>query len=85
MNYDPGALKSRLVGLDFELMNTAFPTFSDLRVRQLVQTAGVNIRLTDDLVLNTMLVFNDYNDEQPYLYDATGKYLTFAAGVNWVF
>jgi hypothetical protein len=83
--YDPGALAPLLVGLDYPLMAQSFPDLSDLDVGRFVQTAGVNLRLANAVVLTSTLEFNRYDDSAPWLFDASGRYVTFTTGLNWVF
>jgi hypothetical protein len=71
--------------LDFTLMSSSFAGFSNLDVRSFTQTVGVNVRLTSNVVLNSSLSISDLKDQQPYLYDTTGKRIGFVAGVNWIF
>ena len=72
-------------GLDFTMMSASFAGFSNLDYRSLTQTVGINYRVTGHVVVNTALSISDLNDQQPYLYDTTGKRVGFVAGVNWVF
>lgn len=72
-------------GLDFALMSASFAGFSDLEYQSLTQTVGMNVRVSGNVIVNTMLSFSNLEDRQPYLYDTTGKRVSFAAGVNWIF
>lgn len=72
-------------GLDFPLMSSSFAGFSDLDFRSFMQTVGVNVRMTDNVMLTTTLSVSDLNDTGAYLYDATGKRVGFAVGVNYIF
>lgn len=83
--YDAGALTSALFGLDFPLQSSSMSGFSNLKLNRVSQAVGFNYRMTKDLVLNTMLVYEDYDDREPWLYDATGRYVNVYAGVSWVF
>jgi hypothetical protein len=87
VNFDPSTLPvpGNPTGLDFGLMNQSMSAFSALKVRHLIQTAGVNYRLTDKVLFNSQVGYNDYKDSTAYLFDATGRYLTFHAGLSWVF
>jgi hypothetical protein len=78
-------LPSQHAGLDFALMSSSFAGFSDLNFRSFSQTVGVNFSVTGNVTLNTALSISDLKDDQPYLYDTTGKRVSFLAGVNWVF
>jgi hypothetical protein len=71
--------------LDFPLMSSSFAGFSDLDYRTIVQTFGVNVRATNNVMINTMLSLGDLNDSQPYLYDTTGSRVGFYAGLSWIF
>ncbi|MEW5984530.1 MAG: hypothetical protein AB1806_19435 [Acidobacteriota bacterium] len=72
-------------GLDFALMSSSFAGFSDLDVTTFMQTFGVNVRMSNSVVLNTTLSISDLKDNGAYLYDATGKRVGFAVGLNWIF
>lgn len=85
LDYDPGALKPLLGGLDYELMSTTYSGFSNLKVRQAVQSIGANYRLSQALVLQGSLDLNRYDDRDPYLFGTSGRYVTFSAGLNWMF
>jgi hypothetical protein len=83
--YDAGALTGALFGLDYALHSSAMSGFSNLKIRELTQTFGLNYRMTNNLVLNTMVAFADYDDEEPWLYDSTGRYFNAFAGVSYIF
>lgn len=85
MNYDPNVLGVSLVGLDFNLMNESFAGFSDLRLRQLVHSAGLTYRLSQNLLVNGAIEYHDYRDDQPYVFDTTGRRVFTYAGVSWIF
>lgn len=71
--------------LDFPLMSASFAGFSNLDYRSVTQTVGLNVRVTGNVMLNTMFSISDLKDSQPFLYDTTGKRVGFSAGVNWLF
>lgn len=71
--------------LDFSLMSSSFAGFSDLDYRTIMQTVGVNVRASNNVMVNSTLSFGDLNDAQPYLYDTTGRRVGFYVGVNWIF
>ena len=71
--------------LDFSLMSSSFAPFSDLDYRTIVQTVGVNVRATNNVMINTALSIGDLNDVKPYLYDTTGSRVGFYAGLSWIF
>lgn len=85
LDYDPGALAPVLGGLDYGLMSATYSGFSNLNVRQAVQGFGANYRLSQALVLQGSLDLNRYDDRDPYLFDTTGRSVTFSAGLNWLF
>ena len=84
LDYDAAALAGPTPGLDWDLMSQNFGAYSGLHVKYLSQVLGVNVRVTDNLVLNTALEYHDYKDEQPYLFDATGRRVTSFAGLTWL-
>ncbi len=83
--YDAGALTSTLVGLDYALQSQSFSGFSDLDMNRFDQVFGFNYRLTNELMLTAFGDYANYDDNEPWLYDATGKFFNFYAGVNWIF
>ena len=83
--FDPTILPAQPTGLDFIMQSNTMSGFSALEARHVVQTVGLNYRLTDNLVLNSAFLYNDLGDSLPYLFDATGRHVSFMAGVNWVF
>jgi hypothetical protein len=66
-------------------MSDSFSGFSDLDVREIVQSVGFNYRVTDSVVWNSVFEYHDYRDDQPYLYDTTGRRLTYFTGLSWIF
>ncbi len=84
LNYDPTLLSRPIAGLDFVLMSESFSDFSDLRQRYATGLAGANVKVTPNLVFNGTIEYRDYQDEQPYLFDTTGKRWTGVAGITWV-
>ena len=83
--YDAGALTGPLFGLDYPLHSASMSGFSNLDIRRFSQTVGANVRVTNNLVVNGMLVYDDYNDYEPWLYDSEGSYLNVYAGISWIF
>lgn len=71
--------------LDFALMSSTFAGFSDLDYRNVTQTLGANVRLSNNVLLTGTFYVGDLNDATAYLYDATGRRVGFAANVNYVF
>lgn len=84
LNYNTSLLPAPIAGLDFTLMSQSFSGFSDLRQRYATGLAGANVRITPNLVFNGTLEYRDYRDEQPYLFDTTGKRWTGVAGITWM-
>jgi hypothetical protein len=84
-DYSAGPLAALMPGLDFEVQSRTFAGFSDLDVRRIGQTVGFTWRLSDNLAVTTLADYSRYDDREPWLYDATGRYLNVFAGVNWIF
>lgn len=83
--YDAGNLTAPLFGLDYPLQSSSMAGFSNLRIRRISQSVGINHRLTDHLVLNGMLAYEHYDDREPWLYDSTGRFVNVFAGIGWIF
>lgn len=83
INLDSSNLVQQPLGMDYELFSDAVAGYSDLDVNQLSLVFGANYRLADGWVLNGMGGYNDYGDEDPYLFDTTGRrfYLQFGAAL----
>lgn len=84
-DYSAGSLTGVLFGLDYPLHAASMSGFSNLKISRVTQTFGVNYRLSHQLVLNTMLAYDNNQDDEPWLYDSTGKYVNVFAGISYVF
>jgi hypothetical protein len=84
-DYSAGPLAALLPGLDYELQSRTFAGFSNLDIRRIGQTAGFTWRVSDSLAVNAMADYSRYEDRDPWLYDATGRYFNVFAGVSWIF
>jgi hypothetical protein len=65
-------------------MSDYFGTYSDIRIRDFTQVTGVNVGLTERLVLNASVEYHRYQDAEPVLFDTTGRRVTTFLGVNWL-
>ena len=84
-DYSAGDLTGVLFGLDYPLHSAAMSGFSDLKIRRIGQVVGANYRVANNWVVNGVLVYDDYNDYQPWLEDTSGEYLNVYAGLSWIF
>jgi hypothetical protein len=86
---DIGLDSSNLVkqpgGMDYDLFNDVVPGFSDLDVNWLILTLGTNYQLNDRWVINGMGGYNDYVDNDPYLFDTTGSRFFLQLGAAFIF
>ena len=82
---NPSAGPGQGAGLDFDMLSENIAGFSDLDVTRSVFGGGLNYSFNEAWTLTSLLEYNDYNDKAPYLFDATGDFLTFHLGVNWFF
>jgi hypothetical protein len=83
--YDAGALTGVLFGLDYPLQSASMAGFSNLKIARFTQTVGLNYRMNDRFVLNGLLSYDNNQDDEPWLYDSTGKYVNVFAGISYVF
>lgn len=60
-------------------------TYSDLRVRRLLQVVGLEHRIANRLVLQNELWWHDYKDGEPYLFDTNGRNIGFQFSLHWLF
>jgi hypothetical protein len=84
-SYDPGPLTSSLAGLDYALHSETMAGYSNLEFLRIGQTAGFHYRLTRNLMATGALDYAKYDDEEPYIVDATGRRFNLYAGLSWVF
>ena len=83
--YDAGALTGVLFGLDYPLHSASMSGFSNLKISRVTQTVGLNYRLSNQFVLNGLLAYDNNQDDEPWLYDSTGKYVNVFAGISYIF
>lgn len=83
--YDAGALTGPLFGLDYPLHSASMSGFSNLDIRRFSVAAGANVRVTNHVLVNGMVMYDDNTDDEPWLYDSTGHYLNVYAGISWIF
>jgi hypothetical protein len=74
-----------IAGLDYDLHAESMAGFSDLGFSQLGLGIGANYRVTSQLVINGLVNYGRYDEDQPYIIDATGSFVQFFGGVSWVF
>ncbi len=85
LSLNPSAGPKVGAGLDFDLLSENLSQFSDLAVERYVIGGGLNYSFTEAFILSALLEYNRYDDNEVYLYNATGKYTRLGLGVNWVF
>lgn len=83
--YDGGEYTAQLVGLDYALHSASMAGFSNLEFTRIGVNGGMNVRVSDPLILNLTVDYSKYDDKQPYLFRVTGSYLKFFGGVTFVF
>ena len=85
INLDSSDLIKQPGGMDYDLFNEAVPGYSDLDVNQLSLVLGTNYRLNDGWVINGMGGYNDYGDNDPYLFNTTGRRFYMQVGAALIF
>ena len=85
INLDSSNLVQQPLGMDYDLFNDVVAGFSDLDVNQLSLVFGGNYRLDDRWLINAMGGYNDYGDNDPFLFDATGSRFYFQIGAGLIF
>lgn len=83
--YDGGEYAAQLVGLDFALHSATMASYSDLKFSRTGVNGGLSYRIGAPLVLNVGFDLGRYDDAQPFLFDATGRYVQAFAGLTWLF
>ncbi len=72
-------------GLDFIMQSNAMPGFSALDLKQVSQTVGFNFKAADRVLVHGLFEYDDFDDDTAYLYNATGRHVSFMAGFSWIF
>jgi len=72
------------VGYDYTNVSD-LGTYSDLRVRRLLQVVGYEHRIAERLVFNNELWWHDYQDGEPYLFKSTGRNIGLRVSLHWLF
>jgi len=83
--YDGGPYAAQLVGLDYALQSAEMAGFSNLRFTRVGLNGGLNVRVSNPLVVNVTVDYSKYDDQDPYLFTVTGRYLQIFGGVTWLF
>lgn len=83
INLDSSNLIKQPGGMDYDLFNESIAGYSDIDVDQLSLVLGTNYRFTDSWVINGIGGYNNYGDNDPYLFDTTGRrfYVQFGAAL----
>ena len=71
--------------MDYDLFNESVAGFSDLDVSQLSLVFGTNFEIASGWLINGTGGYNDYGDNDPYLFDTTGSRFFFQLGAALIF
>jgi hypothetical protein len=82
--FDPAILPRQPAGLDFNMQCNTTSDFSAFDVKQVSQTAGPNVQAGDQFMVHGLSGYIDFMDGHPYLYDASGRNVSFMAGFSWI-
>ena len=85
LDLDSRGLVRQPGGMDYDLFNDVVPGFSDLDVNQLSLVFGANYQFTGSWLVNAMGGYNDYGDNEPYLFDTTGSRFYLQLGAALIF
>jgi len=85
INLDSSNLVKQPGGMDYDLFNEVVPGFSDLDVTQLSVVFGTNYQLDERWLIHGMGGYNDYGDNDPYLFDTTGRRFFVQIGAGVIF
>ena len=67
------------------MQSNAMPGFSALDLKQVSQTVGFNFKAADRVLVHGLFEYDDFDDDTAYLYNATGRHVSFMAGFSWIF
>jgi hypothetical protein len=80
--FDPTILPGQPAGLDFIMQSNTMSDFSALDVKQVSQTVGLDFQASDRFRVHGLFGYHDFMDGHPYLYDASGRNVSFMAGFS---
>ena len=69
---------------DYHLDET-LGAYSNLDVRHITGKYGFSYEFANGITLTSYLKHDDYNDNSPYLFDATGTVVSVVAGLGYTF
>ncbi len=69
---------------DYDLLYS-LGEYSHVSTRQIMGKYGFNYAVTDNWFVKTYFFHNNYDDNTPYLFDSTGRYLGAVAGIGYKF
>lgn len=78
---DPSGLVQQPLGLNYPLQAANMGQFSSIEVERVRTALGFNFNFSKDFVLNTVGEYGNFNDLDPYLYDTSGRRVTFYSGI----
>ena len=85
INLDSSGLVQQPLGMDYNLFNESIAGYSDLDVTRFSQVVGGNVRLADGWILNAVGGYDDYGDNDPYLFLTEGRRFYAQFGAAWIF
>ena len=85
IDLDSSNLVKQPGGMDYDLFNESVAGFSDLDVSQLSLVFGTNFEIASGWLINGTGGYNDYGDNDPYLFDTTGSRFFFQLGAALIF
>ncbi len=85
INLDSSNLVRQPLGMDYDLFNEVVAGFSDIDVDQVSLAFGGNYRFTDSWLINAMGGYDDFGDNDPYLFNTTGRRFYFQLGAGLIF
>jgi hypothetical protein len=71
-------------GFDYKVVSD-LGNYSKLDIRWWNVEAGLRQTLRNRFLMDYAVTYQDYNDNQPYLFDTTGKNWGFVIRANWMF
>lgn len=85
VDIDSSNLVKQPGGMDYDLFNQAIPGLSNLDISRFGQAFGFSYRFNDMVMLNLMGEYDDYMDNDPYLFSVDGRRFFIQTGVALLF
>ena len=82
---DPSGLVKQPSGLNYPMLAENIGSLSSIDIERFSQVLGFNFQVSDGLIWHAVAEYDDFGDNDPYLYSTDGSYFLFTSGVMITF